>query len=297
MTRFLYILPFLTIINAFSNVPIPNQIKLRRNLNIKMDTNYNIKSFDDIDKDKSGFLDKKELDEYFGNNNIIKTGDLNNDNKISYPEFERIVNIAKFGVENGGNLYVRNAIKFGLLNKNSVLADGEASLIVGNKGFDPLNCATDIETLKRYREAEIKHGRLAMLASVGWPISELFHPYLSKITHTTNLLSSNNKVPSILNGGLEKINPVFFMAIIIFTTTIESMELYRNNKNYIPGDLDFDPLNLYKNKTEYTKRNLELKELNNGRLAMLAITYFAFNEYFSNNAIINNTPFFFKSFL
>ena len=54
---------------------------------------------------------------------------------------------------------------------------------------------------------------------------------------------------------------------------------------------------LYKNKTEFTKRNLELKELNNGRLAMLAITYFAFNEYFTNNAIINNTPFFFKSFL
>ena len=87
------------------------------------------------------------------------------------------------------------------------------------------------------------------------------------------------------------------MAIIIFTTTIESMELNRNDKNYIPGDLDFDPLNLYKNKTEFTKRNLELKELNNGRLAMLAITYFAFNEYFTNNAIINNTPFFFKSFL
>ena len=29
---------------------------------------------------------------------------------------------------------------------------------------------------------------------------------------------------------------------------------------------------------------------------MLAITYFAFNEYFTNNAIINNTRFF-QSFL
>ena len=125
------------------------------------------------------------------------------------------------------------------------------------------------------------------------PFSELFHPYLSDITHRTNLLSDNNKVPSILNGGLEKINPVFFMAIIIFTTTIESMELYRTDKNYIPGDLNFDPLNFYKkNKTAFKKEFRTKKELNNGRLAMLAITYFAINEYFTNNPIIKNTPFF-----
>jgi hypothetical protein len=299
MKRIFYILSYISIAFAFNNIVSPNNIRYFSRISLKMqNNNINLKSFDKIDKDNSGKLDENEVNIYYGKNNtILKLGDLNNDKEIDFPEFERVVNIAKYGIENGGNLYVRNAIKFGLLKKNSIIADGIASTIVGNRGFDPLNCSTDIETLRRYREAEIKHGRLAMLATVGWPISELFHPYLSDITHRPNLLSYNNKVPSILNGGLEKINPIFFMAIIIFTTTIESSELYRTDENYIPGDLDFDPLNFYKNKSEFTKRNLELKELNNGRLAMLAITYFAFNEFITNNPIVTNSPLFFKSFL
>ena len=302
MKKIFYILLYISLSSAFNNIVTPNSIRLRHNINFKMqNNNMDAKNFDKIDKNKSGKLDQQELNNYFGNNEIMKLGDLNNDNEIDFSEFEKVVNIDKFGIENGGNLYVRNAIKFGFLSKNSILAQGEASVIVGNKGFDPLNCSTDMLTLKKYREAEIKHGRLAMLATVGWPISELFHPYLSTITQNTNLLSFNNKVPSILNGGFEKINPIFFMSIIVFASSIESIVLNKDYNNYfdyrIPGDFGFDPLNFYTNKSEFTKRNLELKELNNGRLAMLAITYFAFNEFITNNPIVTNSPLFFKSFL
>ena len=302
MKKIFYILLYISLSSAFNNIVTPNSIRLRHNINFKMqNNNMDAKNFDKIDKNKSGKLDQQELNNYFGNNEIMKLGDLNNDNEIDFSEFERVVNIDKFGIENGGNLYVRNAIKFGFLSKNSILAQGEASVIVGNKGFDPLNCSTDMLTLKKYREAEIKHGRLAMLATVGWPISELFHPYLSTITQNTNLLSFNNKVPSILNGGFEKINPIFFMSIIVFASSIESIVLNKDYNNYfdyrIPGDFGFDPLNFYTNKSEFTKRNLELKELNNGRLAMLAITYFAFSEFITNNPIVTNSPLFFKSFL
>lgn len=178
MKKSYLILSCLSLVNAFTNIISPT----KTSINLRMQDNMNVKSFDKIDTDKSGTLDEKEIKKYYGNTDILKIGDLNNDKIIDYPEFERIVNIAKFGVENGGNLYVRNAIKFEFLKKYSILADGEASIIIGNKGFDPLNCATDIETLKKYREAEIKHGRLAMLAAIGWPFSELFHPYLSEIT-------------------------------------------------------------------------------------------------------------------
>ena len=41
-------------------------------------------------------------------------------------------------------------------------------------GFDPLGFAKNKEDLLNYREAEIKHARLAMLAAAGWPLSELF---------------------------------------------------------------------------------------------------------------------------
>tara|TARA_B000000477_G_scaffold121274_1_gene123717 strand:- start:34284 stop:35192 length:909 start_codon:yes stop_codon:yes gene_type:complete len=302
MKRIFYILSYISLALAFNNIVIPNNFLPKSRISLKMqNNNMDAKNFDKIDKDKSGKLDQKELNNYYGNNEIMKLGDLNNDNEIDFSEFERVVNIDKFGIENGGNLYVRNAIKFGFLSKNSILADGTASIFVGNKGFDPLNCAADITALKKYREAEIKHGRLAMLATVGWPISELFHPYLSEITQNTNILSVNNKVPSILNGGLDKINPIFFMSIIVFTSTIESISLNKDYNNYfddrIPGDYGFDPLNFYSNKGEFTKRDLELKELNNGRLAMLAITYFAFNEFITNNPIVTNSPLFFKSFL
>ena len=50
---------------------------------------------------------------------------------------------------------------------------------MGNKGFDPLGFATSLTTLKAYREAELKHGRLAMLAALGWPVSELLQPVLA----------------------------------------------------------------------------------------------------------------------
>lgn len=43
--------------------------------------------------------------------------------------------------------------------------------LVGDYGFDPLSIATP-ETLPRMRAAELRHGRLAMVATWGWPVAE-----------------------------------------------------------------------------------------------------------------------------
>jgi len=110
------------------------------------DNDVNINAFNNIDVDKSGKLDISELEFYYGKNNYMDIADVNNDGEIDYLEFDRLSNIKKFGARNGGNLFVRNAINFGLLDKNSILADGEASVVIGNKGFDPLNCSTSIST-------------------------------------------------------------------------------------------------------------------------------------------------------
>eukprot|EP00980_Cylindrotheca_fusiformis_P019401 scaffold6675_cov110-Cylindrotheca_fusiformis.AAC.1 len=45
----------------------------------------------------------------------------------------------------------------------------------GDRGFDPFNFSSDANALEWYRKSEQKHGRIAMLAAVGWPIAELFH--------------------------------------------------------------------------------------------------------------------------
>ena len=67
----------------------------------------------------------------------------------------------------------------------------------------------------RQRAAEIKHGRLAMLAAVAWPLQEIFHPILVDAARPSNALApffvrdalaeSAGKSPSLLNGGLERV--------------------------------------------------------------------------------------------
>ena len=43
--------------------------------------------------------------------------------------------------------------------------------LAGDVGFDPIGFAKVKKTLFWMREAELKHSRLAMLAAVGWPMS------------------------------------------------------------------------------------------------------------------------------
>jgi hypothetical protein len=77
------------------------------------------------------------------------------------------------------------------------------------------------------------------------------------------------------------------MAAIVFATTLELNNIKKVYDNEsIPGDLGFDPLKLYNGKDVVTKSNLELKEINNGRLAMLAITYYAISEFITKNPIV-----------
>lgn len=47
--------------------------------------------------------------------------------------------------------------------------------------FDPWYLSRDLSSreIKRFREAELKHGRLAMLAVVGWLTAEVFHPFFA----------------------------------------------------------------------------------------------------------------------
>jgi light-harvesting complex I chlorophyll a/b binding protein 1 len=44
--------------------------------------------------------------------------------------------------------------------------------------FDPLGLSNlaSVDELKKWRESEVKHGRIAMLAVVGTFVSEIFHP-------------------------------------------------------------------------------------------------------------------------
>eukprot|EP00529_Nitzschia_sp_RCC80_P002034 CAMPEP_0113472576 /NCGR_PEP_ID=MMETSP0014_2-20120614/17588_1 /TAXON_ID=2857 /ORGANISM="Nitzschia sp." /LENGTH=240 /DNA_ID=CAMNT_0000365293 /DNA_START=401 /DNA_END=1123 /DNA_ORIENTATION=- /assembly_acc=CAM_ASM_000159 len=146
--------------------------------------------------------------------------------------------------------------------------------------FDPLGFAerADLEQMKNYREAELQHGRAAMLGALGILITEKpieFHP----------LFEAGNKDigPAIRHlDEVRSVSPLFFELLFIL---IGSLELNRAlvgwtapgdvfasgrtlKDDYFMGDVGFDPLGL---KPEDPEEFLALhtKELQNGRLAML----------------------------
>ena len=171
--------------------------------------------------------------------------------------------------------------------------------MVGNKGFDPAGFASSPDLLLQYREAELKHCRLAMLAAVGWVAAEVLHTPIANLLGKESLLveganSVAEKVPSVLNGGLEGVPPMFWVSFGLLVGAVEAwrmLEISENPMNFTPGAVGFDPLGMYAEADAKGQRELQLKEINNGRLAMMAVAWFAVAEKFGDSAVINSIPF------
>merc|ERR1719152_576114 len=139
-------------------------------------------------------------------------------------------------------------------------------------------------------DAELKHGRLAMLAALGWPVSEAVQPWLSKdLDLPSTVAQRGGLAPSVLNGGLDTVPVTFWIAAIGATIAIELTAMQRRAAGAAPGDLGFDPLGM-------NSESMAENELANGRLAMLAITGFAFQEFSTKLAgipipVIHQFPF------
>ena len=137
--------------------------------------------------------------------------------------------------------------------------------------FDPLGFSTDASEgkVRFYREVELKHGRVAMLASLGFLVGESFHP----------LWGGEVDVPSYIAFQETPLQP-FWPAVVLLIAvpeifsvfTFESPvggERWAIRADHEAGDFQFDPLGL---KPQNANELLEMqnKELNNGRLAMIA---------------------------
>lgn len=161
--------------------------------------------------------------------------------------------------------------------------------------FDPLGFAdkADANTLKRYREAELTHGRVAMLAVLGFLVGE-------KVEGSSFLFDASIKGPAI--SHLAQVPAPFWT---ILAVSIAKLELDRAQygwvsprdvpvdqpgllrADYIPGDLGFDPLGLKpKDATEFA--TMQTKELQNGRLAMLAAAGFMAQELVDGKGIFEH---------
>ena len=161
--------------------------------------------------------------------------------------------------------------------------------------FDPLGFAekADENTMKRYREAELTHGRVAMLASVGFLVGE-------KVEGSSFLFDSQITGPAITH--LAQVPVGFWVAL---TVAIGAAETRRAEigwvepenvpvdqpgllrAEYTPGDIGFDPLGLKPSDPEELKI-MQTKELQNGRLAMLAAAGFMAQELVDGKGIIEH---------
>eukprot|EP00580_Thalassiosira_gravida_P006745 CAMPEP_0201642442 /NCGR_PEP_ID=MMETSP0493-20130528/26255_1 /ASSEMBLY_ACC=CAM_ASM_000838 /TAXON_ID=420259 /ORGANISM="Thalassiosira gravida, Strain GMp14c1" /LENGTH=261 /DNA_ID=CAMNT_0048116621 /DNA_START=64 /DNA_END=849 /DNA_ORIENTATION=- len=165
--------------------------------------------------------------------------------------------------------------------------------LAGDVGFDPLGFAKSESDLMNYREAEVKHARLAMLAAAGWPLSEVFDKKIAAAIGMDPLLDGSDRVPSMLNGGLGKISPAYWVACIGLAAMIDifgTLRMKSEKENYLPGDFG---LRLGYPSGEAGQNRMQLAEIKNGRLAMIAVFGFAIQEFVSKQGVVDETPFFF----
>jgi hypothetical protein len=161
--------------------------------------------------------------------------------------------------------------------------------------WDPLGFAekADENTLKRYREAELTHARVAMLAVLGFLAGEA-------VEGKSFLWDASVSGPAITH--LSQVPPVFWALLAIGIGAAEQTRAEIGwvepenvpvdqpgllREDYIPGDIGFDPLGLKPSDPEEFSI-MRTKELQNGRLAMLAAAGFMAQELVNQKGIIEN---------
>uniref|UniRef100_A0A7S3P3S7 Plastid light harvesting protein n=1 Tax=Amphora coffeiformis TaxID=265554 RepID=A0A7S3P3S7_9STRA len=165
--------------------------------------------------------------------------------------------------------------------------------------FDPLGFTegADLDKIKSYREAELQHGRVAMLAVIGFLVTEApveYHPLFET--------GSKDIGPAIRHlDEVRAVVPTFFEFLTIFIGAIElnralvgwtaPSQVYDTGlqlkEEYYPGDVGFDPFGLKPSDPEEFA-TIQTKELQNGRLAMLGIAGFVAQELTNGKEILVN---------
>merc|ERR1719189_1494435 len=134
--------------------------------------------------------------------------------------------------------------------------------------WDPLGLAKDgdVDTFKRRRESELKHGRISMLAAMGYITPEFFR--LDGLLSPTKQISFTD-VPNGLKA-LSVVPAAGWFQIIMYMSWVEVSGISeRQDINYAkPGDFGFKQIT--SDDPEVLKKKLN-SEIANGRLAMMAI--------------------------
>lgn len=134
--------------------------------------------------------------------------------------------------------------------------------------FDPLNLSKDIDQAKfdKYRTNELKHGRVAMLAVVGYIVPEIFK--------FPGIIAPGVTFDSIPNGlaAIEAVPALGWAQILALVGYIDK----KLSEGEFPYPFAFEQRPFTSPEAE---KNLKERELSNGRLAMLAILELIRHDY------------------
>jgi hypothetical protein len=137
--------------------------------------------------------------------------------------------------------------------------------------------------LRDYREAEIRHGRLAMLAAVFWPLQEMLD----------KLLLDVDQFGPLVYGPVTL--PYFPLLMTLMMMLLGYLDIYAKaiqekddiGDAFLPGDCFWDPLKMLEGAPNSMKRNMQERELFNGRVAMLAFAVYVFEEFTTHLPLIS----------
>lgn len=176
-----------------------------------------------------------------------------------------------------------------------------AANVAGDYGFDPAGLCKDVASFVNYREAELKHGRLAMLAALAWPLVEEASEI--QLEENENLFpdvlagSGGLMLPQLTGGTEDQFIEAFFTLVLIIGAIFE----LNTKAGEEAGDKNFDPLRLKSwspgsfLQTSLPENRLWMgdAELKHCRLAMVAFAYDVFIELTTGEPVVENTEYIF----
>jgi light-harvesting complex I chlorophyll a/b binding protein 1 len=157
---------------------------------------------------------------------------------------------------------------------------------VGDIGFDPFYLSSipknfagfiqppsweeveGIPTLYWMRESELKHGRIAMLAVVGWIATDFGVRFPFEQFSTSAIPSSYVAHDTLVEQGTMAVM-LLAIGLVEFCTGAVLVDVAKGESDREAGDFTFGN-SWIKDKSKEEQDTMKLKELNNGRLAMLA---------------------------
>merc|ERR1719189_1054769 len=144
--------------------------------------------------------------------------------------------------------------------------------------WDPVGFTSEgnVEDFTRRRETEIKHGRLSMLATMGYITPEITGKIPGSLSPSKGLAFAD--IPNGL-GALSKVPTLGWAQIVAYCAFCEISGM--NNRSDAPGDFGWKLLT----STDPEEKNKKLAaEIANGRLAMMAIIGMFFQDGLTGSA-------------